>query len=127
MGNYTQISKEEEEIILHCRKSFLFFDKQVYVKKSNPQFSVEQGGLDSAEVSELVGLFILFKMTSVLPKEQVGIFRDDMLFVVKATGRGYGRQTELLCQRLHKTFKEWFNLGITWEANLTMLIFLTSQ
>ena len=122
--NYTPISSEEEDIILHCRRSFLFFDKQGYVKKSNPQFSVEQGGLDSAEVSELVGLYILFKMSSVLPKEQIRIYRDDMLFVVKATGRGYGRQTELLCQRLHKAFKEWFNLGITWEANLTIVNFL---
>lgn len=122
--NHTPISTEEEEIILHCRRSFLFFDKQVYVKRSNPKFSVEQGGLDSAEVSELVGLFILFKLSSIIPKEQIGIFRDDMLFVIKATGRGYGRQTELLCQRLHKHFKEWFNLGITWEANVTIVNFL---
>ena len=47
-----------------------------------------------------------------------------MLFVIKATGRGNGRQTELLCQRLHKNFKEWFNLGITWEANIKIVNFL---
>ena len=44
--SHTPISAQEEEMIFHSRRSFLFFDKQVYVKKSNPQFSVEQGGLE---------------------------------------------------------------------------------
>ena len=47
--NYTQISKEEEEIILHCRKSFLFFDKQVYVNK---HFESSQKLLKSSFVNE---------------------------------------------------------------------------
>ena len=120
----TQITDDEIELIFHCRRSFLFFDEEVFVKKDNADFSVEQGGLDSAEVSELVGLYILHKVTSVLPKEHVGIFRDDMLFLMKATRRGPGRSCELMGQRLSRLFNEWFNLRITWEANLQIVNYL---
>ena len=94
--NYVAISKEDIEIIMHCRKSFLFFKGDVYVKSENPEFSVEQGSLDSAEISELVGLFILSKLAEIIPKEQKGIYRDDMIIALKTTGRG----SELMGQQL---------------------------
>ena len=121
---HTQINEEEIEIIFHCRRSFLFFGEDVFVKKENPDFSVEQGSLDSAEVSELVGLYILHKVTSVLPREHVGIYRDDMLFVLKATRRAHGRNCELMGQKLSRLFNEWFDLRITWEANLQVVNYL---
>ena len=96
----------------------------MFVKKENPDFSVEQGSLDSAEVSELVGLYILHKVTSVLPREHVGIYRDDMLFVLKATRRAHGRNCELMGQKLSRLFNEWFDLRITWEANLQVVNYL---
>lgn len=118
--NYVQISKEEEQIIMHCRKSFLFFKGDIYVKKENPDFSVEQGSLDSAEISELVGQFILFQMSKLIPKEQHGIYRDDSLMILKTTGRGCTKMGE----KLEKLFREQFNLRITFEANLTVVNFL---
>ena len=70
--NYTQITKEEEEIILHCRKSFLFFDKQVYVKKSNPQFSVEQGGCGQV-VRKITIPTLGNGLTDLITTSQIGI------------------------------------------------------
>ena len=118
--NYVHISPQEEEIIMHCRKSFLFFNGDIFVKKDNPDFSVEQGSLDSAEISELVGQFILSQMSEIIPKEQHGIYRDDSLMVLKTTGRGCAKFGE----KLEKMFREKFNLKITFEANLTVVNFL---
>ena len=118
--NYVTISREDVEIIMHCRKSFLFFKGEVFAKSENRDFSVEQGSLDSAEISELVGLFILSKLTEIIPKEQNGLYRDDMIIAVKTTGRG----SELLGQQLSKLFKDNFNLKITFEANLRIVNFL---
>lgn len=118
--NYVQISREEEDIIMHCRKSFLFFNGDIFVKKENAEFSVEQGSLDSAEISELVGQFILSQMSEIIPKEQHGIYRDDSLMVLKTTGRGCTKMGE----RLAKMFRERFCLKITFEANLTVVDFL---
>ena len=72
----------------------MFFNGETYVKKENPEFSVEQGSLDSAEISELVGLFILSKLTEIIPKERKN--RDDMIIALKTTGRG----SEMMGQQL---------------------------
>ena len=118
--NYVQISKDDEETIMHCRKSFLFFNGDMFVKKNNADFSVEQGSFDSAEVSELVGQFILFHMSKLIPKEQNGIYRDDAIMVLKTTGRGCTKMGE----RLNVLFREKFDLKITFEANLNIVNFL---
>ena len=71
------ISKEDEEMILQCRKSFLFCDGQPWTKIGNENFDVPMGSYDGAEVCELVGLYILHKLTNgkeaVFEKENVGI------------------------------------------------------
>ena len=93
-------------------KIILFFNGDIFVKKENAEFSVEQGSLDSAEISELVGQFILSQMSEIIPKEQHGIYRDDSLMVLKTTGRGCTKMGE----RLAKMFRERFCLKITFEA-----------
>ena len=37
------------------------------------------GSLDSAEVSELVGLYLLSDMEKIIPQEYLGLYRDDGL------------------------------------------------
>ena len=68
----------------------------------------------------MVGLFILSKLTEMIPKEQNGLYRDDMIIAIKTTGRG----SELMGQQLSKLFKDNFNLKITFEANLRIVNFL---
>ena len=45
------------------------------------------GSLDSAEVSELVGLFLLSQLSQMIPQEMTVLYRDDLLAVVNLTGR----------------------------------------
>ena len=52
----TEISDSEIDTILHCRKTFLFFNNDAWVKKTNQDFDVSMGSLDSAEICDLVGL-----------------------------------------------------------------------
>ena len=49
--------------INHARKSLLFDDNGAWVEKDgNPLFIVTMGSFDSAEVCELVGLYLLNKI-----------------------------------------------------------------
>ena len=86
------VSKEDEEMILQCRKSFLFCDGQPWTKIGNENFDVPMGSYDGAEVCELVGLYILHKLTNgkeaVFEKEKVGIYRDDGLAIIKLNNSG---------------------------------------
>ena len=78
-----------------------------------------QGSLDSAEVCELVGLYILHLISSLIPTKQYGIYRDDFLGAVRLTGR----QVEQLNKKLHELFN---NIGfkITIESNIQIVSFL---
>ena len=69
-----------------CRKMFLFFEDECWVKKNEPGFVVSMGSLDSAEVCELVGLFLLSHLENLIPQNQLGLYRDDGLAVVNLPG-----------------------------------------
>ena len=46
-------------------------------------FDVSMGTYDGAEVCELVGLFLLEKLSPLISREKVGLYRDDDIAVVK--------------------------------------------
>ena len=117
---FTIITKEEEEIIHHCRRSVLVGPKNtLWQKVSNPQFDVTMGSNDGAEICELVGLFMLNILAKVMPKENFGLYRDDGLCVVE----GGGPEVERLRKKIVKLFKD-HNLKITTESNSNVVQFL---
>ena len=52
-------------------------------KKTGENFDVGMGSFDGAEICKLVGLFLLDRLASVLGKENVGLYRDDGLAVLR--------------------------------------------
>ena len=115
----TEISEEEKNIILHCRRTFLYTENDCWNKKENQDFDVSMGSLDSAEVCEIVGLFILFKLKNVLPQGNTGLYRDDGLAVLELPGP----ETERLRKKIIQIFKE-NGLKITTEAHVKSTPFL---
>ena len=53
------IPKADVNIMLQCRKSFLFCEGVPWVKLSQENFDVPQGCYDGTEVCEIVGLYLL--------------------------------------------------------------------
>ena len=81
------ITKENRDIILHCRKSFLFThasepgqNATPWTKKSG-LFDVTMGAYDGAEICELVGLYILNLVKDRFPELDLGLYRDDGLAI----------------------------------------------
>ena len=65
---YSSISPEEEGVIMHCRKTVLVGEGDtIWIKKENPDFDVPMCSLDAAEVSETVGLYLIWKMEEIIP------------------------------------------------------------
>ena len=80
---HTTISDQEINVFKHSRKALLFDHKDVWIKNSeNPMFDVTMGSFDGAEICEIVGLYLLDKLSVLLHKENVGLYRDDGLAVV---------------------------------------------
>ena len=83
---FITVSDEDEEIILHSRKTLLFNDNEPWVKAGDsPMFDVAMGSYDGAEVCELVGLYILHKLTTAFPNGNIGLYRDDGLAAFRNT------------------------------------------
>ena len=76
------ISKEDEEMILQCRKSFLFCEGHPWTKIGQENFDVPMGSYDGAEICELVGLYILDQLT----KENEPIFEKKKKTMLGCTG-----------------------------------------
>ena len=83
------IPEKDIDIILHSCESFLFLDGKAWIKKGG-RFDVTMGSYMGAEICELVGLYILHRMTSgknpIFKKDQVGLYRDDGLAYVPENG-----------------------------------------
>ena len=77
--NLTAITTEEIELILETKKAVLFSKGKPWVKKGSSLFNVTMGSNDGAEVADLVGLFLLSKLSSL--NLNVGLYRDDGLAV----------------------------------------------
>ena len=82
-----EITDEEIEIIVETKKSLLYFNGEAWTKKGEENFDVAQGGFDSAEVCDIVGLFLLSELRKQKLNADIGIFRDDGLGVSSATPR----------------------------------------
>ncbi len=116
------VSKEDQDIVTHSCMSFLFTqDGQPWIKKlGDSNFDVTMGSYAGAELSELVGLFLLSKVTKeLLPKHSVGLYRDDGLCVTSESGPG----VERIRKKLIQLFQE-EGLKITVECNIQTTDFL---
>ena len=77
-------------------------------------FDVTMGSFDGAEACEIVGLYLLDKLSSLLGKDNVGLYRDDGLGVVRSKS---GRRLDKLRKDIVQLFKE-EGLTITITMNL---------
>ena len=72
------------------------------------------GSYDGAEICELVGLFILNHLGKSFGKENIGLYRDDGLAIIKNKSAHLANKTR---KELHKAFEQ-FGLKITAGSNL---------
>ena len=65
---------------MHCRKSLLFNNSDIWIKKDgNKDFDVTMGSFDGAKIYELVGLYILYILSTKYGEDLNGLYRDDGL------------------------------------------------
>ena len=80
----TSITDDMISIIKHSRKSLLFDGNDLWIKnRCDSMFDVSMGSYDGAEVCELVGFYLLDKLSPLIVRENAGLYRDDGLAVVK--------------------------------------------
>ena len=91
--SYTPIDGETTNMIMQCRKSILFGEKKTWIKNNNSLFNITMGSFDGAEICELVVLYLLHAITQPINTNDMGLYRDDGLAVLRNTS---GPKTEQL-------------------------------
>lgn len=119
------LTKENIDIILHCRRSFLFTaptetSRPTPWEKKSGNFDVTMGAYDGAEVCELVGLLLLKLTRDQFPDLELGLYRDDGLAVHR---RIPGPRLDRIRKDLISLFKS-LGLSITISTNLEEVDFL---
>ena len=117
-----KISDEEIKTLMHSLTSLLFNNTNIWIKKNrDPDFDVTMGSFDSAELCELVGLYILHILGENCEKHGIGLYHDDILACFGYTS---GPQADRTRKDLIKIFKEDLDLSITCETKLKAVNFL---
>ena len=89
-------------------------------EKRGDLFDVAMGAYDSAQVCELVGTFLLEKISEICNEGDIGLYRDDGLAIFRNKS---GTQLEKIKKKLQRLFKE-YDLEITAENNLDVTLSL---
>ena len=116
---HTVITELQKNILLNARSSILHFDNCTWTKNTG-LFDVTMGAYDGAQISDLVGLFILNKIKTEIPEINFALYRDDGIAHHK---KMRGQQIDKIRKKLHKVFNE-LGLKITVETALTKADFL---
>ena len=65
---------------MQSRKTLLFYNDEPWVKKTGDEdFDVTMGCNDGAELCETVGIYMLNKLSNIINRENIGLYRDDGL------------------------------------------------
>ena len=116
----TITSIDKKVIIMLSRKSLLFSNIDIWVKKDNPNFDITMGRIDGAEVCELVGLYLLNILKSEFGGKNIGLYRDNGLNCFKNKS---GPELEKIKKKICKIFKD-NDLNITIKINLHITEYL---
>ena len=73
---HIHLSDDDKAIIQHARKSLLFNDQQTWIKRDSGPFDVTMKANDGAEVCELVGNYLLYELSKLYGKKDIGLYRD---------------------------------------------------
>ena len=115
------ISENDLSIIMQSRQTWLFQDKQPWVKKTGTEhFDFPMGCYDGAEICELIGCYILNQLCTLMGMELVELYRDDGLGIMKKMS---GPEIELKRKQIIEIFKD-CGLNITNKTNLKSVDFL---
>ena len=89
-------------------------------KGENALFDVTMGSHDGAEICELVGIYLLGKLSNIIDRNNIGLYRDDGLCVIEnANGPKLDRLRKDIIAIFHNE-----GLKITTDTNLTTTDFL---
>ena len=102
-SEYIYISKFDIDVTNHARKSLMFDGSNTWIKKQGGLFDASMGAYNGAKVCELLGTYMLNVLSKKYNKNDLSLYRDHGLAVLKNKS---GPQSEQVKKNIQKMFKE---------------------
>lgn len=120
--SFVDIPSADVEVILAARKTLISFDNCTWKRAGTDDlFDITMGSSDSAQITDLVGLFLLAQIKDKFPNVAGGQYRDDGLIVIKnCPGPKYNK----IKKELKAFIENAFELDITFDVNNKVVNFL---
>ena len=99
---YIDITKEQFDIILACRKAVLENNGTTWIKSGPINFDVPMGGYDSSQIADLVGRYILHVLNRIINSDHIGLYRDDGLIYIPNSN---GPNSSSIQKKIIRAFK----------------------
>ena len=61
----------------NAKKSLLFNNQQTWIKRNSGLFDVTMRVYDETEVYELVGYYLIYELSKLYEKKDIGLYRDN--------------------------------------------------
>ena len=114
------LDDQDKKVIYHSHKLLLYNQEQTWMKEGSDLFDDSMGAHDSAEVCELIGIFLLNLLGRQYNTKNSSLYRDDGLSIFKNWS---GLQMEKIKKRLQKVFKN-NSLDIIIACNMKIVNYL---
>ena len=109
---FISIIDPDLKIIKRCSRSLLFSKEEVWNKKPTAIFfDVTMGNYDGAEVCKLVGVYILPNRETMIKKNEMGLYRDNGLLILRGAN---SQKTDKTRKKLNKFLKTLGLRSISW-------------
>ena len=93
-----QITEDDQKIIYHSRKLLLTDKGNTWMKKGVDLFGVTIG-------AQLIGTFLLEKISDICNKSNIGLYRDDGLSTFRNKS---GTQLKKIKKNIERLFREYY-------------------
>ena len=94
------IARKDVEVIFHARKSVLYNDRELWVKKEGGSFDVTIRAYDGVEVCELISIYMLHLIGKKYDSKDNALHRDEGLAVFKNVS-GPGSEKKISIHIIH--------------------------
>ncbi|XP_041361021.1 LOW QUALITY PROTEIN: uncharacterized protein LOC121377181 [Gigantopelta aegis] len=128
-STFTDITQQDQEIIIHTKRSLLYHKDSPWIKKdTNNMFDVPMGSYDGAETCELIGTYMLSLIASKF-KDEIGLYRDDgglgvlwfvfWMWIIHETPADHPTITKAEQQYIEESIGQKEHMSTPWKEILT--------
>ena len=112
------IPLDKVEIIKHCRKTLLYYEDSIWIKKGEGgNFYISIGAYDGAKICELVKCVLLYSINKIMDPSSHRLYHNDGLIIVDKSTL---KKCDGIRKRLHKLFDEFgIRLDIKTDLKIT--------